>query len=119
MVKSIKGKEIDMEAMQEANATTIALGNANMNARGDLIGRGGKILKTKEKLANEYHIMNSANTVRNAPIHQPIEINEPLTTDIVGPIATSVKIAPSQVAEESLDQTIDVPDQTKPSKLKK
>ena len=63
MVKSAKGKEIDMDALRNANANTVALGNASMNAR-----RGGKIIKTREELAREYHNAQTDSTVKNVAI---------------------------------------------------
>lgn len=58
-MKSFKGKDVDVSAILEQNATTLAVGNMRVNARGDLIGKDGKILKTREQLENEY--------VRNNP----------------------------------------------------
>lgn len=68
MVKSAKGREIDMEALRESNSQAVALGNAKMNARGDLLGKGGKILKTREQLAREYHDKAGTGTVKNVPV---------------------------------------------------
>lgn len=53
VVTTHKGKKLDMQALKEKNAKTIAVGNMKINARGDLLGKGGKILKTKEQLAAE------------------------------------------------------------------
>jgi GTP-sensing pleiotropic transcriptional regulator CodY len=53
VVRTHKGKTIDMTALKQKNAKTIAVGNMRVNARGDLLGKGGKILKTKEQLTNE------------------------------------------------------------------
>lgn len=57
MAKSYRGKDIDIGAMREKNAKAIvagAIGEKRFNVRGDLVGRGGKILKTREQLENEY-----------------------------------------------------------------
>ncbi|WEM33385.1 hypothetical protein EJP02_324 [Escherichia phage EJP2] len=50
---SYRGVAIDMEMLKFQNQTATALGNANMNARGDKIGRGGSIIKTREELLAE------------------------------------------------------------------
>lgn len=68
MVKSAKGKEVDMEALREANGNAVALGNANMNARGDLLGKGGRVVKLREDLAREYHNAVGKNAVKNVAI---------------------------------------------------
>lgn len=52
-----RGQVIDIDMLRMANQGAIAVGNANYNARGDLIGRGGTVLKTREELETE-HIRN-------------------------------------------------------------
>lgn len=54
MTRSFRGKEIDMLKLFRKNEKKIALGNARMNARGDIIGRGGIILKSREDQVKEY-----------------------------------------------------------------
>lgn len=50
---SYRGQSIDMEMLKFQNQHAVAIGNANLNARGDLIGRGGTVLKTREELMAE------------------------------------------------------------------
>ncbi|EPQ9500181.1 hypothetical protein ACUYQI_000886 [Salmonella enterica subsp. enterica serovar Braenderup] len=50
---SYRGQTIDMDMMKYQNQTATALGNANMNARGDKIGQGGTVIKTREELLAE------------------------------------------------------------------
>lgn len=50
---SYRGQNIDMDMMKYQNQHDTALGNANMNARGDKIGTGGTIIKTREELIAE------------------------------------------------------------------
>jgi hypothetical protein len=52
---SVRGKEIDMEKLTLKNETEIAVGNAKMNARGDEVGPGGKIIRTREQLLQDYY----------------------------------------------------------------
>jgi hypothetical protein len=51
----MKGKEIDMEKLMLKNELTPAVGNARVNARGDELGAGGKILRTKEEILQDYY----------------------------------------------------------------
>lgn len=44
-VKTARGKTINMIPIVTKNDTTVAVGNLNVNARGDLLGKGGKIIK--------------------------------------------------------------------------
>jgi hypothetical protein len=57
-MKSYKGKEVDVSTILENNSKVLAAGNMRVNTRGDLIGRAGKILKTREQLENEYYTKN-------------------------------------------------------------
>ena len=52
---SVRGKEIDMEKMTLKNETVPAVGNAKVNARGDELGAGGKIVRTREQVLQDYY----------------------------------------------------------------
>ena len=51
----MRGKKIDMNLLQKKNELTPAVGNARMNARGDEIGKGGKIVRKREDIVKEYY----------------------------------------------------------------
>lgn len=53
MVKTFRGADIDMHALALKNETQIAMGNVKMNARGDLLGPGSQIVKTREQIVRE------------------------------------------------------------------
>lgn len=53
--RSMQGKEIDIDKLRIRNETTLAVGNARVNARGDEIGPGGKIIKKREEIVTEYY----------------------------------------------------------------
>ena len=46
--RSMQGKEIDMDKLVNQNEMTVAVGNVKVNARGDELGPGGKIIRTAE-----------------------------------------------------------------------
>jgi hypothetical protein len=52
---SVRGKEIDMERLSLKHETEPAVGNARMNARGDELGTGGRIVKTREQILQDYY----------------------------------------------------------------
>jgi hypothetical protein len=56
---TMRGKELDMEKLSLRNELTPAVGNVRVNARGDELGEGGKIVKTKEQILAEYHQRNA------------------------------------------------------------
>lgn len=53
--KTMQGKEIDLDKLRIRNETTLAVGNAKMNARGDELGPNGKIVRKREEASTEYH----------------------------------------------------------------
>jgi hypothetical protein len=57
-VTTMKGKILDMGQIMAQNEKTVAIGNANMNARGDMLGAGGQVVKRREQVAQEYHASN-------------------------------------------------------------
>jgi hypothetical protein len=48
--RSMQGKEVDMHKLMMQNETTVAVGNIKVNARGDELGPGGKIIKKREEV---------------------------------------------------------------------
>ena len=53
--KSMQGKSIDMDLLRQKNELTPAVGNAKVNARGDELGAGGKIVKKREDVLADYY----------------------------------------------------------------
>ncbi len=47
--KTMRGKTVDMHKLVKENEMTPAVGNMGVNARGDELGAGGRILKTREQ----------------------------------------------------------------------
>lgn len=56
--RSMRGKEVDMEKLNLKNETVPAVGNLRVNARGDELGPGGKIVRTREQILAEYYEKN-------------------------------------------------------------
>ena len=57
-VLSMRGRMVDMARLAAENADRVALGNASMNARGDVIGPGGAVVRTREQMTHDYHVNN-------------------------------------------------------------
>jgi hypothetical protein len=53
--RTMQGKEIDIDKLRVRNETTLAVGNARVNARGDELGPGGKIIRKREEVVSEYY----------------------------------------------------------------
>ena len=57
--RTASGKNVDFGALLLANETAPALGNMNVNARGDEIAPDGTITKSREDIMREYNEMNA------------------------------------------------------------
>lgn len=66
-VVSMRGMPLDMGRYLAMHEGQVAVGNGKMNARGDLIGRGGGIVTPREQVAQEYHRANPK-AVRNVSL---------------------------------------------------
>ena len=53
--RTMQGKVIDLEKLMRENELLPAVGNMRVNARGDEIGPGGKIIRTREQIPAEYY----------------------------------------------------------------
>lgn len=53
--KTARGKRFDMGEFAHANQTATAVGNMNVNAKGDVLGQGGHIKQTREAVVREYY----------------------------------------------------------------
>ncbi len=57
--RTASGKQVDFGALLLANETAPALGNMNVNARGDEIAPDGTITKSREQVMREYNELNT------------------------------------------------------------
>ena len=62
--RSMRGKNVDMDMLRKRNELTPAVGNARVNARGDQLGAGGKIIKKREDVIAEHYAV--AGSVRDS-----------------------------------------------------
>ena len=53
--RSMQGKTVDMDLLRQRNELTPAVGNARVNARGDELGPGGKIIRSRESVLKDYY----------------------------------------------------------------
>ena len=97
--RTAMGKFIDMDMIRLANETSIAIGNMKTNARGDELGQGGKIVKSRAQIMQEYYALNT-----------PVADNTPLDT-IPSPapviVPTIQEEIPNIVPEDQKDLTDD------------
>lgn len=60
------GKHVDLDLLISRNELTPAVGNAKVNARGDELGPGGKIVRKREDVLRDYY--NNSSGVPNESI---------------------------------------------------
>jgi hypothetical protein len=66
--RSMQGKEVDMAKLALQNETTVAIGNVRVNARGDELGPGGRIVKKREDVLKEYYQDHPQTVPDEAPV---------------------------------------------------
>ena len=69
MYKSFRGKLVDMEELRRKHKKEIAAGNAKMNANGDVLGAGGKIVKNRSAVVRQHHDSTKTVTQTGVSIH--------------------------------------------------
>ena len=76
--RSMQGKEVDMYKLQSQNEITVAVSNVKINARGDELGPGGKIIrKVVETVSTDQVIPAQSNTPPTAPVIIPEQTAKP------------------------------------------
>ena len=71
--RTMQGREVDMDQLLQKNETVPAVGNVRMNARGDLIGPGGKVIQKEEEqlVAPPTVVPNRVNVEKNVDDMDP------------------------------------------------
>ena len=71
--KTMQGKNVDMDLLRKRNELTQAVGNAKVNARGDELGPGGKIIKKREEVLADYYRDNPTKVPSRNKADAPVE----------------------------------------------
>ena len=88
-----QGQMIDMDSLALKNEKEIALGNMKVNARGDKLGKGGKIVAERDQVARAYYENNPKAVVQSVSIKDAVD-DKPVveqSASIVKPKKTKVK----------------------------
>jgi len=100
--RSMRGKMVDMEKLAQQNELMPAIGNMKVNARGDELGPGGKIVRRREDIVSTYYETNPKAAPRTvAPITEKVSAKEP--PEVVKP--TVNKEPPQVVVVSELSKT--------------
>ena len=74
--RTMQGKNIDMDLLRQRNELTPAVGNVRVNARGDELGPGGKIVRKREDVLRDYYEDNVPATEFETPDPSVKEVDE-------------------------------------------
>jgi hypothetical protein len=95
------GKRINIDAIVAQNEESIAIGNMRVNARGDELGPGGRIERTRERVMADYYKLNTPVATDHMPVAretpkpdlvddwvEPAKVNTVIETPVQEPTAT-------------------------------
>lgn len=107
--KSFQGKAVDMDTLRQRNELTPAVGNARVNARGDQLGPGGKIVKNRDEVLRDYYDEHpQAAPDEQATIEQPVEkVTEPVQTKAQKKSVENAKKAKAVEASDTEDDWVE------------
>jgi hypothetical protein len=94
--RTAMGDAVDMDMLQLSNENTIAIGNAKTNARGDQLGVGGKVVKTRAQIMQEYHKINTPVVTHDDEIRESAPPINPTPTNLLQPLAEDIPVAESE-----------------------
>lgn len=104
--RTASGKMVDMDTLALKNETVIAVGNMNVNARGDKLGNGGKVVQSREELMSNHYRVRGNTIPEEKPLPQagPKKTQKIIDDDPVGPMDTPAEPDPEpELPEEVLD----------------
>jgi hypothetical protein len=116
--KSMRGVPIDLAKLMARQEKNITVGNTRTNARGDQLGKGGRIVKSADELAREHYNRNDPKAVVQGglkiddeiPEIKVQEVEKPLEDDWKEPVP---KPTPAAVPQPKPAETS--PEPSKPS----
>jgi ribosomal protein S4 len=123
--RTASGKMIDMDALRAKNERVRAVGNMNVNARGDIIDANDKIVNDNAKRVNEQYMKSIAKKTNIIPDIRSTEQtkNEPVSSSKLTPdTEPKLELTPEELEfeQDDLEQTQELEQtQTKKSKSSK
>ena len=114
MYRTMQGRIVDIEKLRASNEGVRAIGNMNVNARGDVLGRGGQVIKAKEQVMREYYEQPKGRVsdvptrkVVRAPQRQPIPQAEVIQSKVVNPQPRRRTVTKPKVEKKGIDAALD------------
>ena len=74
--RSMQGRVVDLDMLIKRNELNPAVGNARVNARGDELGPGGKIIRKREDVVRDYYSAGSEPVQHEKSVAQSEELTQ-------------------------------------------
>jgi hypothetical protein len=102
--RTSRGEPVDMDMLRLANESVIAVGNMKTNARGDELGPGGKVVRTRAQIMQDYHKLNTPVAV-DTPVATSRKQTEqqqemPVVKKLATPVARDIPVATTSATPE-------------------
>ena len=112
--KTMQGKTVDIEKLRQQNETTVAVGNMNVNARGDVLGKGGAVVQPKANVIQKYYeqpkgrVDDTPTRARPTPVRRTPPAAQPKITR-TAPVESKPQVAKKTQATEKkgIDAALD------------
>jgi hypothetical protein len=109
--KSMRGVSVDLGKLMSQQEKNIAVGNTKSNARGDQLGRAGRVIKSADDLAREHYNRNNPNAVKNTTLK-----TDDYQIDMDAKLAEARKAAAAEPKDDWEEPSVEENKQTKASK---
>ena len=119
MYRSMQGRMIDIEKLRAANESVQAVGNMNVNAKGDVLGAGGQVVTPKEQVIKKYYeqpkgmVSDTPNRGKAMPAPKAETVKKvQMTTPVEAKPAPKKTVAPQpkktqSTAKKGIDEALD------------
>jgi len=106
--KTMQGKAVDMDLLRQKNELTPAVGNARVNARGDELGPGGKIIRKREDVLADYYRDNPERVEDELPTSKKSAPETAVVEETPAPKKTAKqKVQEAEIKEVSEDDWVE------------
>ena len=114
LYRTMQGRMVDIDKLRSANESVPAIGNMNVNARGDVIGQGGKIVQTKDQVMKNYYQTPKGAAQDTAPARvapqpkaEPQVMNPTVREMVQQPVKTVNTFKPKEEPKSGIDAALD------------
>ena len=122
MYRTMQGRMVDIDQLRAANESVQAVGNMNVNARGDVLGANGQVVTPKAHVIKKYYeqpkgkASEGPSRIKQTPAPQPkaVETNVVETKAVATPKVATTKVATPRVAtkkavapKKGIDEALD------------